>query len=151
MEHALEGIKVLDLGNYIAAPYTAMLLGDQGADVIKIERPKGDPYREVDAFVVFNRGKKSITLDLKKEDGQKIARELAKKSDVVLENFKPGVADSLGVGYQELSKLNPKLIYCSMSAFGDNGPYRDKPGYDPIVESMACIFSDQGAGKKLHS
>ena len=148
MQQALEGMRILDLGNYIAAPYAAMLLGDQGADVIKVERRGGDPYRKIDAFVVLNRGKRSITLDLKQAEGQKIARDLAKQSDVLLENFKPGVADSFKMGYSQLSQLNPRLVYCSMSGFGEKGPYRDKPGYDPIVESMACIFTDQGTADK---
>jgi len=144
MEHALEGIRVLDLSSYIAGPYAAMLLGDQGAEVIKLERPKGDPYRKVPGFLVWNRGKRSITVDLKKKEGQKIAQELAKRSDIVIESFQPGVADRLAVGFETLRSLNPRLVYCAISGFGEKGPHKDKPGYDPIVASLAAVYADQG-------
>lgn len=143
MQPALEGIKVLDLGYYIAGPYTSMLLGDQGAEVIKVERPEGDPGRQLSGFVVWNRGKRSITIDLKQKQGQKIAQELARRCDILIQNFRPGVAEKLGVDYETLSQLNPRLIYCAISGYGEQGPYRDKPGWDPLVSSYAALYSDQ--------
>jgi len=143
MEQALSGFRVLDFGQYIAGPFTAMLLAEQGADVIKVERPGSDPYRNVPGFMVWNRSKKGITLDLKKEEGQRIARELAKHSDVLIENFRPGVADRLGIGYETIRQLNPRLVYCSISGFGQKGPYRDLPAWDPNVASTAAAYVDQ--------
>lgn len=144
MEHALSGVKILDFGHYIAGPYAAMLLAEQGAEAIKVEPPKGDPYRRELGFIVWNRSKKDITLDLKKAEGQRIAQELAKKSDVIIENFSPGVADRLGVGYDTISQLNPRIVYCSISGFGQSGPYRDVPGWEPIVSSLATLYTEQG-------
>jgi len=144
MEHALSGVKILDFGHYIAGPYAAMLLAEQGAEVIKVERPDGDPCRRKLGFIVWNRSKKDITLDLKKAEGQRIAQELAKKSDVIIENFSPGVADRLGVGYDTISQLNPRIVYCSISGFGQSGPYRDVPGWEPIVSSLATLYTEQG-------
>jgi len=144
MEQALSGYRVLDFGHYIAGPYTAMLLAEQGADVIKIEKPGGDPYRHHPGFRVWNRSKKSITLDLKTDRGKEIVFELAKKADVIVENFKPGVMDRLGLGYEVLQQLNSKLVYCSITGFGETGLYRDLPGWDPIVESMTGSFTAQG-------
>jgi crotonobetainyl-CoA:carnitine CoA-transferase CaiB-like acyl-CoA transferase len=110
---ALTGIRVLDFGQYIAGPFAATLLAEQGADVIKVERPGGDPMRGQDGFMVWNRSKKGITLDLKKPGGLKIALDLAKKADVIIENFKPGTADRLGIGYDKIRELNPRAVYCS--------------------------------------
>ena len=101
----MRGLKVLELGHYIAAPLLGMLLSDQGAEVTKIERPGGDPARKEPAFATWNRGKRSIVLDLKTDSGKQAARQLAEQADVLLENFRPGVADRLGMGYQELRKL----------------------------------------------
>lgn len=143
MQQALEGIRVLDLGYYITGPYTSMLLGDQGAEVIKVERPEGDPGRQLSGFVVWNRGKRSITIDLKQKQGQKVAQELARRCDILVQNFRPGVAEKLGVDYETLSQLNPRLIYCAISGYGEQGPYRDKPGWDPLVSSYAALYSDQ--------
>lgn len=143
-EQALSGVKVLDLSNYIPGPYAAMLLGDQGAEVIKLERPRGDPYRKVPGFLVWNRGKRSITIDLKKREGQKLAQELARRSDIVIESFQPGVAQRLGVGFETVREVNPRLIYCAISGFGESGPYKDRPGYDPIAASLAAVYADQG-------
>jgi len=147
MEQALSGFRVLDFGHYIAGPYAAMLLAEQGAEVIKVERPGGDPFRSDQGFIVWNRSKKGITLDLKKEEGQKVAQELAKTADVVIENFSPGVADRLGIGYESLRQVNSKLIYCSISAFGQEGPYRDLPGWDPMVGSLSGATLEQGGGQ----
>lgn len=148
MAHAYDGLKVLELGQYIAGPLAAAFLADHGAEVIKVERLEGDPYRKEPGFVVWNRGKSSITINLKRKEGQRIARELATRSDVVIENFRWGVADSLGMAYQTLKALNERLIYCSISGFGQQGPYRDKLGWEPIASSIAGIYADQaGVGK----
>jgi len=143
MEQALSGFRILDFGQYIAGPYTAMLLGEQGAEVIKVERPGGDPYRNDPGFLVWNRSKKSIRLDLKKQEGQQIARELAGHADVLIENFRPGVADSLGIGPETIRQNNPRLVYCSISGFGLKGPYRDLPAWDPIVASTVGTYVEQ--------
>ncbi|MDY7039147.1 MAG: CoA transferase, partial [Thermodesulfobacteriota bacterium] len=146
MEQALSGFRILDFGHYIAGPYTGMLLAEQGAEVIKVEPPEGDPFRDKAGFMVWNRSKKGIKLDLKKKECQKIACELAEKSDVIIENFSPGVAESLGIGYETIRKLNPRVVYCSISGFDQNGPHRDIPGWDPIVASMSSIYVEQAGG-----
>ncbi|MCX6001657.1 MAG: CoA transferase [Chloroflexi bacterium] len=143
-EGVLNGIRVLDFGQYIAGPFAAMLLAEQGADVIKVERPGGDPMRGEDAFMVWNRSKKGITLDLKKTEGLKIALDLAKKADVIIENFKPGVADRLGIGYDKIKELNPRAVYCSISGFGPKGPYAGWPGYEQIVSTVGTVYTEQG-------
>jgi formyl-CoA transferase len=147
MPAVLEGIKVLDFSCYIAGPYAAMLLAEQGADVIKVEPPDGDPYRKHRGFIVWNRSKKGIVLNLKSPEGQEIAQRLASRSDVIIENFRPGVADRLGIGYETVRKLNPAVIYCSISGFGPTGPYRDTPGWEPIVASIATTYSSQGGSE----
>ncbi len=141
---ALSGIRVLDFGQYIAGPFAATLLAEQGAEVIKVERPGGDPLRGQDAFMVWNRSKKGIILDLKKPEGLKIALDLAKKADVIIENFKPGTADRLGIGYDKIKELNPRAVYCSISGFGPTGPYAGWPGYDQIVSTVASVYNEQG-------
>ena len=146
MEKALSGSRILDFGRYIAGPYAAMLLAEQGAEVIKIEPPGGDPGRSHDGFMVWNRSKKGIILDLKKEQGQKIALDLAKSSDVIIENFRPDVAERLGIGYEAVRKENPNIIYCSISGFGRKGPYRDLPGWDAMVASLSSAFIEHGGG-----
>jgi crotonobetainyl-CoA:carnitine CoA-transferase CaiB-like acyl-CoA transferase len=146
MDQALSGFRVIDFSHYIAGPYASMLLAELGAEVIKIERPRGDPYRKEPGFRVFNRSKKGIKLDLKTDEGQKIALELAEHADVVIESFRPGVAGRLGIGYDTVQKLNPKAVYCSISGFGQTGPYRDIPGWDPIVASYAGVYVEQGGG-----
>ncbi len=146
MEQVLSGFRVIDFGQYIPGPYTAMLLAEQGAEVIKVERPEGDPARGDPGFMVWNRSKKSIKLDLKKNQAVKIAHELIKKADVIIENFRPGVADRLGIGFDEVEKVNPKAIYCSISGFGQKGPYRDLPGWDPMVGTLSSAFVEHGGG-----
>jgi crotonobetainyl-CoA:carnitine CoA-transferase CaiB-like acyl-CoA transferase len=141
---ALSGIKVLDFGQYIAGPLAGMMLAEQGAEVTKIERPQGDPFRKDDGFMVYNRSKKNIVLDLKKPEGQKIALDLVKEADILIENFKPGVMDKLGLGYETVITLNPRLIYCSISGFGDKGPYSQIPGYEQLVETLATMYTEQG-------
>lgn len=141
---ALSGIKVLDFGQYIAGPLAGMMLAEQGAEVIKIERPQGDPFRSEDGFLVYNRSKKNIVLDLKKPEGQKIALGLAAETDILIENFKPGVMDKLGLGYDKVKAANPRVVYCSISGFGDAGPYSQIPGYEQLVETLATMYTEQG-------
>jgi crotonobetainyl-CoA:carnitine CoA-transferase CaiB-like acyl-CoA transferase len=144
-EEALSGIRAIDFGQYIAGPLAAMLLAEQGADVVKVERTMGDPARKEDGFLVWNRSKKSIVLDLKKTEGLKIARDLVKNADVVIENYRPGVMDRLGLGYEAVKAINPRIIYCSISGFGPTGPYSTIPGYEQIVSSISSIYTEQGA------
>ena len=129
---ALEGLKGLDLGRMVAGPFCASLLADMGADVIKIESPdKGDMSRDSlpkqdgisTYFITFNRSKRGLTLDLKSEQGKHILRRLIQRSDVLIENFRPGVMERLGFSYEEAAKINPRLIYASISGFGQQGPY----------------------------
>ena len=147
---ALEGIKVLDLGRVIAAPYAAAFLADMGADVLKIEQPgRGDDARAYlplnGYFAVFNRSKRGVTLNLRTEEGKKIFKELVREADVVIENFRPGVMKKLGLDYEVLKTINPSLIYCAVSAFGQEGPYSQIAGYDPLIQAMTGIVSITGA------
>lgn len=143
MPPVLQGVRVLDFGQYIAGPFAAMLLGEQGAEVTKVERPQGDPMRHHRGFMVWNRSKKDIRIDLKKPTGQRIAHELARQSDVVIESFRPGVAERLSIGYDTIREVNPRVVYCSISGFGPEGPYRDLPGWDPIVASVTGMYTAQ--------
>ena len=129
---ALRGVRVVEFGQYIPGPLLGMLLAEQGADVIKVERPGGDPARAEPAFATWNRSKRSVELDLKSSDSLKQARDLMNWADVLIENFRPGVADRLGIGYQE-AKENPGLIYCSLPGFGEDSPHRNERGWDPII------------------
>lgn len=144
---ALEGIRVLDLGRIQAAPYCGAILGDMGADVIKIERPgTGDDARsylpEETYFACFNRSKRGMTLDLKR--GRDVFLRLAERADVLIENFRPGVMKRLGLDHETLRQVNPGLIYCSISAFGQQGPYREKAGFDPLIQAMTGMMSVTG-------
>ena len=150
MPGALEGIKILDITNYIAGPYATLLLADLGAEVYKIETPgAGDPFRTWDkepknyspSFCALNRNKKSITLDMKTPEGKEIFLRLARDADVIVENLRPGAVDRLGIGYEEIKKINPKIIYCSISAFGQDGPYRKRPGYDTLGQALSGLLS----------
>jgi len=152
-DDALLGIRVLDMSRVLAGPFTGMLLADMGADVIKLEIPeRGDDSRQFPPFigdesmyyVNLNRGKKSITLNLKTQEGIDIFRELVKYSDVLLENFRPGTMERLGLGYEELKMINPRLIYSAISGFGQTGPYRLRPGYDIIGQAMGGLLSITG-------
>lgn len=145
----MNGVKVLDLGRVIAAPYSAAMLGDLGADVLKIETPeKGDDarvYLPVDGyFSVFNRSKKGITLNLKKPESKEIFFKLVREADVLLENFRPGVMKKLGLDYEVLKEINPRLIYACVSGFGQEGPYSQLAGYDPLIQAMSGISSVTG-------
>lgn len=144
---ALVGLTVLEVANYVSGPFAGMLLSDLGADVIKIEPKEGDPFRgwgKSDYSATFgslNRNKRSIVLDLKSQAGGEMFRELAVRADVVLENFRPGTMERMGLGYDHLQPSNPRLIYCSISGFGSDGPYRDYPGYDTIGQGMGGLLS----------
>ena len=150
----LTGYRVLDLSRVLTGPYCSMMLADLGADVIKIEQPgSGDDTRswgppfvngESAYFLSVNRNKRSLTVDLKQERGREIIYRLAERCDVVLENFRPGTAARLGVGYDDLRRINPRIVYCSISGFGQTGPYRDKPGYDAIAQAMGGIMGVTG-------
>jgi formyl-CoA transferase len=161
MPGPLAGIRVLDLTRVLAGPWAAQNLADLGAEVIKVERPKkGDDSRafgppwlkdaegrdttESAYFACANRGKKSITLDIAQPGGQAIVRELATRCDVLLENFKFGDLDRYGLGYAQLSKVNPGLIYCSVTGFGHSGPWRERPGYDFMIQGMGGLMSVTG-------
>jgi crotonobetainyl-CoA:carnitine CoA-transferase CaiB-like acyl-CoA transferase len=151
----LGGIRALDLSRVIAGPYCAMLLADLGADVIKVERPdRGDDLREWRArtgrggmsavFAAINRNKRGVALDLQKADGARVLRDLAARSDVLIENFVPGVADRLGVGYEAVSAENPGIVYVSVSGFGQTGPYAQRPGYNTIAQGMGGLMGVTG-------
>ena len=129
---ALRGVRVVEFGQYIPGPLLGMLLAEQGADVIKVERPGGDPARSEPAFATWNRSKRSVELDLKSADGQARAQELVNWADVLIENFRPGVADRLGIGY-EATKTNSGLVYCSLPGFGEDSPHRNRRGWEYIV------------------
>ncbi len=151
---ALRGIRVLDLSRVLAGPYCTMLLGDYGAEIIKVEVPgRGDDTRqwgppwaggESAYFLSVNRNKRSLTLNLKHPKGQKILRALAARSDILIENFKVGTMERLGLGYESLREENPGLIYCSITGYGQNGPYRERPGYDFIIQAQGGIMSITG-------
>ncbi|MEK6665938.1 MAG: CoA transferase, partial [candidate division NC10 bacterium] len=146
MNWALEGVKVVDLTGYIAGSYAAMMLADLGAEVVKVESLEGDSFRELPGFFGWNRGKRSISVNLKEGDGLAIVHRLATRADVVMENMRPGVADRLGVGEADLRAINPRLIYCSVTAFGSEGPDRNRPGFDPLLQAMAGVMALQGFG-----
>jgi len=144
----LNGIKILEVANYISGPWAGQMLAEFGAEVIKIETPTGgDPFRSHTpdnysiGFRSFNRHKKGVTLDLRHTEGKAIFRRLAASTDVVLENFRPGVMDKLGIGWNELRELNPKLIYCAISGFGPTGPYSDRPAYDTVIQAMSGLLA----------
>ena len=150
---ALNGIRVLDFSQVGAGPECAMLLGDLGAEVVKIESPGGDigrklgpPWQAGESVVSmsFNRNKRSLALDLKNPAGAGIVRRMAGRADVVVESFRPGVMDKLGIGYAALSALTPGLVFCSVSAYGQTGPWRDKPGVDGIVQAVSGLMSQVG-------
>ena len=142
----LDGVRVVDLTGYIAGSYAAMMLADLGADVLKVEPLAGDAFRELPGFYGWNRGKRSIAVDLKAPEGRKIVERLVGDADVVMENMRPGVADRLGVGYDQLSAISPRLIYCSTTAFGSTGPYVGRPGFDPLLQAMSGLQALQGFG-----
>jgi formyl-CoA transferase len=146
----LEDVRVLELSRYIAAPVAGKALGEMGADVVKIEDPgRGDPMRAWQSgdrghspqFAAYNRTKRGITLDLKAPAGREAFLRLADTADVVLENFRPGVMDRLGIGWDVLRQRNPRLVYCAVTGFGPDGPYADRPAYDTVISAMGGLYS----------
>ncbi|WP_175817224.1 CaiB/BaiF CoA transferase family protein [Burkholderia diffusa] len=146
---SLTGVKVLDLTQHLSGPYCTMILGDLGADVIKIEKPLGgDDQRKLGPFVngesapfmIINRNKKSVTLNLKLEQGRKIFLNLARDADVIVENFRPGIVKSLGIDYESVRKINPSAVYCSISGYGQTGPARHKGGFDIMAQGMTGMM-----------
>jgi crotonobetainyl-CoA:carnitine CoA-transferase CaiB-like acyl-CoA transferase len=149
----LDGVKVIDLSTMISGPFATMLLGDQGADVIKVEAPGSGDYvraggnRSGGLHATFhnnNRNKRSITVDLKSDAGVEVIKRLAASGDVFIQNFRPGVVDRLGVGYDAIKAINPDIIYVSISGFGADGPWSHKPVYDPIIQALSGLASIQG-------
>jgi crotonobetainyl-CoA:carnitine CoA-transferase CaiB-like acyl-CoA transferase len=146
----LANLRVIDLSTFLPGPYLTMTLADHGAEVIKIEQPgEGDPGRHIGVsdgpstvhFRNFNRGKKSVVLDLKAPEKRDLLLDLCETADVFVETFRPGVADRLGVGYAAVSARNPRIVYCSISAFGQDSPYRDRPAHDLALEAMSGVLS----------
>ena len=146
----LAGIRVLDLTRYLAGPFCTMLLADYGADVVKVESPTGREFRASKAgsdnyfFLSSNRGKRSLTLDLKTEGGRDLVERLLPRFDVLVENFRPQVMEKMGLGAERLLELHPRLVYCGISGFGADGPYRDRPGFDQIAQGMSGFMSLTG-------
>lgn len=148
----LSGVRVLDLSAYIAGPYGCTLLADQGADVIKVEPPGGDNLRnypstleaESRAFLGVNRSKRGVVLDLKREDERAVLYRMLREADVLVHNFRPGVPERLGIGYETLSALHPRLVYCAVTGYGETGPMKDKAGYDQVLQTMTGMCAMQG-------
>jgi itaconate CoA-transferase len=154
---ALDGVKILAFEQVLSGPFATCLLADMGAEVIKVERPGvGDVIRSWDSvvkglssgYVWLNRNKRSLTVDVKKDKGKEILQQLAKRSDVFFENYAPGVTSRLGLGYQALSGINPRLIYCSLSGYGQDGPYRDVKAYDLLIQGEGGIIATTGYPEK---
>ncbi len=151
---ALAGLRVLELTQVMAGPFCGQVLADMGADVVKVEPPSGDSSRrslgftmkgdDTAAFLAVNRNKRSLALDLKRPQGQEVFRKLAETADVVVENFRPGVMDALGIGYATVSARNPRVIYCSISGYGADGPFAGRPGLDNIIQGFAGLMSVTG-------
>src|SRR5690348_9492112 len=149
---ALEHLRVLDVTQVMAGPFCGMMLADFGADVVKIEPPAGDSTRQMPgaiglespSFNAVNRGKRSLVLNLKVAEGRDTLKRLAASSDVLVENFRPGVLDALGLGFEALAAVNPRLIYASISGYGQTGPDRDKGGFDLVAQGASGIMSITG-------
>ena len=148
MDGALAGIKVIEAASYVTGPFASQLLADLGADVIKVEEPqRGDPFRGwgernySSTFCSLNRNKKSVTVDFRTDEGRDVLLQLLASADVFIQNFRPGVLDKRGLGYDDIKKLNAKIVYCSISGFGPKGPYRDMPGYDTIGQARSGLLS----------
>ncbi|MGO9930828.1 MAG: CaiB/BaiF CoA transferase family protein [Steroidobacteraceae bacterium] len=147
MSGVLSGIRVLEQGTFITGPCAGMMLADLGADVIKVESPDGDPYRSYQSgqysphFQAYNRNKRSIALDLKDAADRSLFDSLAAEADVFIQNFRPGTASRLGAGLERLCKMNPRLVYTSISGFGSSGPYADRPSYDSVAQALSGFLS----------
>jgi formyl-CoA transferase len=153
MAAALEGVRIADFSHVIAGPYCTMILADLGADVVKIEPPHGDAargYKSPDLsgdstlFLSYNRNKRSVVLDLSAEEGRQVARDIVARSDILVENFASGVMVRFGLDYASMEKINPRLIYCSISAYGRSGPYASRAGYDQVVQAESGFMSLNG-------
>ena len=151
MPGPLDGIQIVDLTQVVSGPLATMLLADQGAEVIKVEPPGGEVTRlpsfakgGVSAFYLNNnRGKRSLAVDLTTDEGRRIVRDLAVRADVFIQNFRPGAVERLGLGFEELQATNPRLVYCSISGFGPDGPYSDRPVLDPVIQGLTGVISRQ--------
>lgn len=151
---ALAGVKVLDLTQIMAGPYCAMTLGDMGADVVKVEKPNGgdDARRmgppfingESAAFLGINRNKRGIVVDMRTDDGREIVQNLARRSDILLQNFRPGSLERMGLGYEQVREINPAIVYCTISGFGATGPYARRGGFDLVAQGMSGLMSVTG-------
>ena len=158
MPGPIKGVKVLELAQIMAGPTCGLMLADLGAEVIKIEKiPGGDDTRrfvppdikgEASAFMMMNRNKKGIAINLKEKDGIKIFKSMVKTSDVVIENYRKGTMNKLGIGYDELKKINPKIILCEISGYGRTGPYANKGGFDLVAQGMSGLMSITGESKE---
>lgn len=154
LESVLKGMRVIDLTQNVAGPFCTQILGELGADVIKVERPDGgDDTRgwqppsiggESSTFLALNRNKKSVCIDISTPEGQRIIARMAGEADIVIHSMRPGSAEKRGLGYEDLRQANPRLIYCAISAFGETGPLRDLPGYDPLMQAFCGIMSVTG-------
>ena len=152
MSGPFEGVRIVDLTSMLSGPWATSILGDQGADVIKVEMPgKGDHVRSLgnqrggmsSMFLNINRSKRSITLDLKKAQGREILLRIVETADVFIQNFRPGVVERLGVGYEDVAKVNPNIVYMSLSGFGEKGPWVHKPVYDPVIQALSGLTTIQ--------
>jgi crotonobetainyl-CoA:carnitine CoA-transferase CaiB-like acyl-CoA transferase len=148
----LKGIRILDLSLVVSGPFCTMMLGDLGADVIKVEPTDGDMSRNVTVdsrngigvgIINYNRNKRAMVLDLKRPGASELLLKMAERSDAMVQNFRPGVVDKLGIGYAAVSARNPKLVYCSIAGYGFSGPYAAKPAYDPIIQGLAGVMASQ--------
>jgi crotonobetainyl-CoA:carnitine CoA-transferase CaiB-like acyl-CoA transferase len=143
----LKGVRIVEQGTFITGPCCGMMLADLGADVIKVESPDGDPYRAYQGgnysphFQAYNRNKRSLALDMKQAGDRGVFDTLIREADVFIQNFRPGTADRLGAGAKRLQDLNPKLVYCSISGFGGDGPYVDRPSYDSVAQALSGFLS----------
>ena len=150
----LAGVKVMDLTQIMAGPYCTMMLADMGADVLKVEKPNGGddtrrmgpPFIEGEsaAFLGINRNKRSIVIDLRSDDGREIARRMARASDVLVQNFRPGALERMGLGYEQIREINPAIVYCTISGFGATGPYARRGGFDLVAQGMSGLMSVTG-------
>ncbi|MGH8289404.1 MAG: CaiB/BaiF CoA transferase family protein [Steroidobacteraceae bacterium] len=143
----LDGIRVIEQGTFITGPCAGMMLADLGADVIKVESPEGDPYRSYQGgsysphFQAYNRNKRGLALDLKRESDRALFEGLVREADVFIQNFRPGTAERLGSGPERLRGLNPRLVYCAISGFGRDGPYAERPSYDSVAQALSGFLS----------
>ena len=147
MSGPLAGYRIVDCSQIVSGPMAATMLADQGAEVIKVESPGGDPVRTLgpkkgdlsSMFIAVNRGKQGLCLDLKSADGVAVLERLIATADVLIENFRPGVMERLGLGWERIRDLNPRIIYCSITGFGPDGPYQNVRVYDPVIQAVSGI------------